>query len=157
MPDYTVSVKNIDPVKVSYVRGIIPTVDDIPEQMGAMFEKAANYARQHNAMGTICIAEYYDEDWTGKDIDVAEAVELTKEIPAGDGVEVRDLAGGTVAFTTHIGPYRFLSNAHDAVHQWVNANGYRVKGAGREVYLSGEADGDQADCVTEVQYFVSKA
>ncbi len=157
MNDYTVTVKQIEPLDVAYLRGTIPTAEEIPTYLGAKFGKVFGHAGAFEAVQGACIAEYYDEEWSGKNIDVAAAAVINKEIPPSDTVEIRSLAGGTVAFATHHGAYRFLSNAHEAVMSWVHANGYQIDGSGREVYLSGDASGDQQDCVTEVQYFVRKA
>ena len=156
MSDYTVSIKEVQPVSVCYTRSIIPTQAEIPNYLGPMLGKVFAHAGQHDAVEGTCIAEYYDQEFTGKDMDTGAAAVLTKEIPAGDGVEIRELDSGMVAFTTHLGPYRFLTNAFVAVSRWIGANGYRICGQSREVYLSGDADGDQEDCVTEVMFFVEK-
>ncbi len=156
MSDYTVSTKIVDPIKACLTRRIIPTQPEIPDYLPAMYDKVFAYAGQHNAIEGTCIAEYYDEVFTGKDIDTGAAAVITKSIPPTDGIEICDLADGLVAYTTHVGPYRYLSNAFDAVVRWIGANGYRVSGHSREVYLSGDASGDQEDCVTEVQFFVEK-
>ena len=156
MSDYTIAIKEVAAVNTAYARVIVPTQKELPHYLGEIGTRVALHARRYNAHQGTAIAEYYDEEFTGIDIDVAQAVVLTKEIPAGDRVEIRKLAGGIVAYTTHVGPYRFLTNAYDATLRWIQSNGYRVCGTARDVYLAGNPVGNQEDCVTEVQFFVAK-
>lgn len=157
MSDYTVMVKTIEPVVATYVRETVPTVEELTPYLSKMFGKAETLADQHGERDGYCIAEYYDMEWTGKDIDVAAAITLKQANSAADGSAIHKLNGGLVAFTTHVGPYRFLPKAYDAVLKWIGAHGYRVSGASREFYHpSEEHREDQSNCVTEVQFFVEK-
>jgi effector-binding domain-containing protein len=54
----------------------------------------------------------------------------------GEGtVLAGELPGGTVAFTTHRGPYEKLPEAHDALDKWISDNGKSSSGAQWECYI----------------------
>lgn len=57
----------------------------------------------------------------------------------GDGdILLKELPGGPVAHTWHNGPYDTLSEAHAAMHQWLNKKGFEIAAPPWEVYWSGE-------------------
>jgi AraC family transcriptional regulator len=58
------------------------------------------------------------------------------------GIEIREgtLPGGFVATTTHVGPYQGLNEAHAAVQQWIEDQGFLARGAPWEVYVTDPAD-----------------
>lgn len=68
--------------------------------------------------------------------------------------------------TIHHGPLTTISEAYNAIAKWIKANGYRIFGPNREVYLreakpggSGEAGAvsqNDPDAVTELHFPVEK-
>jgi effector-binding domain-containing protein len=57
---------------------------------------------------------------------------------AGEGrVVAGELPGGLAATTTYDGPYGGLGRVHDAIGEWVLANGHDPSGAAWEVYVVG--------------------
>ncbi len=159
MTDYTVTTKHVAAVDVAYARDKAPTMDQLPATLGKLFGAAYNLASAHDAIDGLSIAMYHDTDWTGKDIDVSAAFILTKPIPAP---EEDSLAGvctfpaATMAFAMHEGAYATMSQAYDAVLKWTVANGYKVVGPGREVYVHCGADGNDPANRTEIQFPVEK-
>jgi hypothetical protein len=53
-----------------------------------------------------------------------------------DGVFRSQTPRGTVAHTTHVGPYHQLGDAHAAIRDWCRQNGKRFTGVSWEVYDS---------------------
>lgn len=157
MSDYNVTIKEVDPVLVCSARGTIPTVEQLSSGLSGLFTAAENHATTHDAFDGVSIALYHDTEWTGKDIDVSCCMILTKPIPEGDDVQVEELPGATMAFATHHGTYKLLPAAYDAVIQWTYANGYKIVGGGREVYVVCRPSGDDPENVTEIQFPVAKA
>jgi effector-binding domain-containing protein len=52
-----------------------------------------------------------------------------------DGEVVRSATpAGAVVSATHFGPYGGLGGAHDAIHQWCEANGRELAGPNWEIY-----------------------
>jgi len=54
------------------------------------------------------------------------------------------------------GSFAALSEAYNALTQWIEANAYRITGPNREVYLQYDRDGSPDDFVTEIQFPVAK-
>jgi effector-binding domain-containing protein len=63
---------------------------------------------------------------------------------------------GTVATTTHFGPYGLLHEAHDAVCVWCRNNGYSPTGPNWEIYghWKDEWNGDPTKITTDVFYLL---
>jgi effector-binding domain-containing protein len=61
----------------------------------------------------------------------------------------------SAACIIHTGSYDNLTTTYTALARWIEANGYRIAGPSREVYLT--APDDPAGHLTEIQYPVVKA
>jgi effector-binding domain-containing protein len=74
-------------------------------------------------------------------------------------MHVHELSAVTMAATIHHGSYNTIGEAHEAVLKWIEANGYRIVGPDREVYLYNTMPirRDDPSYITEIQYPVEKA
>jgi DNA-binding transcriptional MerR regulator len=112
---------------------------------------------------------YYDDEYREKDMDVEVAVPLRYAIPESESVQVRQLPRlSNVACVVHVGEYRDIYQAYNALLAWIEANDYQMTGPIREVYLRFGADGldfelpptymakDTNEFVTELQLSVEK-
>jgi effector-binding domain-containing protein len=83
------------------------------------------------------------------------------EAPFGGHGEVVDSAtpAGTVATTTHHGPYGHLYAAHDAIHDWCRNNGQKLAGPRWEIYghWQDEWNSDPGKITTDVYYLLAAA
>ena len=71
----------------------------------------------------------------------------------GDGiVSCSATPGGTVATTTHMGPYSELPAAHGALRQWCKDNGRKAAGPNWEVY--GDWSDDPSQLRTDIYYLL---
>lgn len=104
------------------------------------------------------LAVYYDPEYRERDADVEAAVPIGEQVASGGRVVVRELPGAdSMACVVHQGAYDGIGQAYTALMSWIEANGYRIAGPNREVYLRGPESGvDQAGYVTEVQFPVEK-
>lgn len=59
---------------------------------------------------------------------------------------------GTIATTTHIGPYSGLNEAHRALHAWVREQGHRIAGPSWEIY--GHWTDDPSQLRTDIFYLL---
>ena len=107
-------------------------------------------------MQGVTLAIYHDEEWTGKNIDVTAAAVLSKSIEGSSEVEVCELPAAEVAFATHVGTFELLSTVYDKVIQWIQANGYRIVDAPREVYVKCTPDMQPEEYVTEIQFPIAR-
>ncbi len=66
---------------------------------------------------------------------------------------------GLVASTTHLGPYGRLGLAHDAIHQWCNANHRTLAGPKWEIYGHWQDawNSDPSQIRTDVYYLLSQS
>lgn len=160
MSKYDVVIKKVEPIKVASVRGVVPT----PPQQGPLWSELEGYlARQRVRSAAPCFSLYHDDEYKERDWDI-EACELIEADLAETGrVKVRTLpAVETMACTVHHGPFVTLNEAYDAIGKWIDANGYRICGPGREIYVHVTEEGhgmvSQTDphTVTELQFPVEK-
>ena len=102
---------------------------------------------------------YYDEEFRERDADVEAAAPVTEAFPEGKRVKRQDLpAVEKAACIVHEGAYEAIGATYGQLMAWIEANGYRVNGPVREVYLRGpESGGDPSTYVTEIQLPVAKA
>jgi effector-binding domain-containing protein len=79
----------------------------------------------------------------GQRIDLEAGFPVRSALAAEDRVRPRELPGGEVAVTTHVGPYEGLVTAGEALAGWIRAQGREAAGPNWEVYLA--APGDEPD------------
>ena len=170
MPTYDVVLKNVEPQTVVAIRDTIPTYSD----QGPLWTELAAYLEQHGAKAAgPSLTIYYDTEYRERDVDVEVATPVSASLPGTERVTVRGLPGAKqMACVVHHGSYDTLGQAYNALFAWIEANGYRIVGPNREVYLrcpdNDYADPDAvgyagytadapAEYVTEVQFPVAKA
>jgi effector-binding domain-containing protein len=156
MSDQEVVVKKVAAMKIASVRGVIPSYGEVGKLYGEIFK----YVGRHRARpGGPAFSIYYDEGFRESDVDVEAAVPLSKDIPDGDRVKVRELSGvEEMACTVHKGSYDTFAEPYNRLLTWIEANGYRVCGPNREVYIKGPGLLTKpANYVTELQVPVEKA
>ncbi|MCI0475422.1 MAG: GyrI-like domain-containing protein, partial [Anaerolineales bacterium] len=134
MPTYEVVIKKVPAQRVASVRGIIPTY---PEQ-GELWNELEAYLGQQRIKPTgACFTLYHDAEYKERDVD-AEVCEPVDASARGGNARVKfyDLpAVETMASTVHHGPFNTLTQAYNALMQWIQQNGYRICGPDREIYI----------------------
>ncbi len=155
MSKYDVVIKSVDAVKVASVRDVVPTP---PEQGGLWNELAAYLAQQRVRPNGACFTLYHDEEYKERDWDLEVCEPIADEVSESKRVKVRTLPAANVACAIHHGPFVTINEAYAAIGKWIDANGYRIVGACREVYLKEAKNGSQTDpdTVTEIQFPVEK-
>ena len=134
------------------VREVVPTFANVDR----LFDVLNAYLGRHGvrAIGPrIAIWHAYPTDG----VDAEAAVPVEGPPPATDpNAKVRFgrlPAVESMACVTHRGDSYELGEAYVAVQSWIQANGFRVSGPNREVYLVGpESDANPAAHVTEIQF-----
>ncbi len=88
--------------------------------------------------------------------EIAEAVlPIDRRVPGTERIAVYDLPPTQVAAAVHQGAFEDFTRLHATLLDWVEANGYRVVGPYREIYM--QHSPGMADAATEIQYPVDKA
>ena len=153
MTSYAVQIQRLESVPLAVIRRQVKPADlsrVVPECCGLVW----NVVRAQKTRAGRHVAIYWDGT-----IRLEVGVEL--QAPFSDQGEVVRSAtpAGTVASTTHLGPYAGLGAAHDAIHQWCRANNHRLAGPSWEIYghWDPEWDADPSRIRTDVYYLLTTA
>jgi DNA-binding transcriptional MerR regulator len=161
MSEYDVVIRKIDPIRVASIRDIVPT----PPDQGMLWDELGGYfANQHiHPDDSPCLTLYYDEEYKERDWDLEVCMPFNGALQESQRVKVRTLPPvEAMACTIHQGSFITLNDAYQAIGRWIDANGYRICGPAREVYLrearttgSGVSQVDP-ETVTEIQFPVER-
>ncbi|OGO13032.1 MAG: transcriptional regulator [Chloroflexi bacterium RBG_13_66_10] len=152
MPEYEVVVKNVEPQLVASVRDRLGSYGEI----GRLFGELYGYLGPLGAAG-LGASLWHDGEFKESDVDGEAIAFLSRPVPESGRVKVYELPGATVASLVHRGTYGSIDQAYAALMGWIEANGYRLAGPDREIYLEGGTNPDDASYVTEIQQPVEKA
>jgi len=156
MPTYEVVIKKVPAQRVASVRGIIPTYS----QQGELWGELEAYLAQNGVRPSgPCFTLYHDAEYKERDLDAEVCEPIDAKLRGNARVKVYDLpAVETMASVVHQGPFNTLSQAYNALMQWIQASGYRICGPNREIYIkTGEPlRQDDPTYVTEGQLPVEK-
>jgi DNA-binding transcriptional MerR regulator len=164
---YDVILRDIEPELIATYREVAADDDRIQEMFDLLETYVASFegARADKPP----FSTYYDDDYREQDVDIEVAVPLRYAIPENETIRVRHLprlAG--VACGVHVGEYSGIYWAYNTLLAWIEANGYRMSGPIREVYLRYGADNldvelpptyladERHEYVTELQLSVQK-
>ena len=156
MADQDVAIKKVDDVRAATLRDTIPSY---PEQ-APLWEELMGYLKPFDLKYTApCFTLYHDECYREKDVDAEACQPVDGDFPETDRVKVRTVPGAeAMACLVHKGPYDGLRGAYQVLTTWLEANGYRVVGQDREVYVEGAwSTDDPNEYVTEIMFPVEKA
>lgn len=157
MPDYDVVLKTIEPLLVASRRVTIPTNDQVPQYLGAAYDEIWNHMKEQGAkMAGPCLAVWYQGAEILANEEAEAAFPIDRAVAGTDRVTVHELPKAQVASAIHQGEFEDFTQLHGALLTWIEANGYRIVGPYREIYIKHDS-GDTADSATEVQYPVEKA
>jgi effector-binding domain-containing protein len=156
MPEYDVVIKQIETQLVAGVRDTLSSYPDV----GRLFPEVYSHLTRHGVSGPDLIgaAIWHDDEFKTSEIDGEAVVFLKQAIPEGGRVKVYELPGATMASVIHNGAYNTFNQAYEAVLHWIEANGYKIVGPNREVYLycTQPVHQDDDSYVTEIQFPVAK-
>ena len=114
--------------------------------IGALFDAAT----QPVGAPFIIFHDVIDEQTAG---DVEICIPVGAEVDAlHDAVAFKTVPGGTVAATTHRGPYDEISPAYHTVTGWIQDHGHQMAGPPREIYLNDPTSVLAEDLLTEIQF-----
>lgn len=155
MSNYEVIIKKVEPQLVASVRGIAPNYQGVGPLFGELYGYLARVGAAEGLGGSI----WHDESYKEKDVDTEAVAYLKSRLPESGRVKVYELPAATMACVVHNGAYNRINQAYEAVGQWIEANGYKIAGPNRELYLHATQPVRQDDesYVTEIQFPVEKA
>jgi effector-binding domain-containing protein len=157
MPSHEVVIKEVPALRVAALRGVVETYS----AQGSLW----NQLEAHLQQGGIkpigpCFTIDHNEEYRPQDVDLEVCEPVDAPLDDTGSVRIYNLpAVSQMASTIHHGSYEGLSAAYQAFMTWIQANGYRIAGPNREIYLRNLADHGVTpdDLVTEMQFPVEKA
>lgn len=156
MPEYEVTIKKINSLRVASVRGVVPKYSEQSE----LWCELAEAMRKHNIQPAgPCFAMYHDPGYVEHNPDTEACYPANAETVQDGRFKVYELPGGEFASIIHKGPFNTLTIALSSLLKWIEDNGYRIIGPNREIYLytgEGPAQQDDPTYVTENQFPVQK-
>ena len=153
-PDYEVIVKSVESLRVAAVRDMIPSYWD----EGPLWRKLFHQLEQAGVSARGPYLSLYHSGEPEIDVEVCAPLPSdTKNIP---GLSVRELpAVEQMASTLHQGSFTGLAGTFASLLKWIDANGFRINGPDRAVYLRlpevGQSRRD-SNAITEMQVPISK-
>lgn len=158
MPEYEVVLKKVEPHWVAFEREVVPTLAEMQPRCSAMFTEIYTWIGTHGIKPDgPPLSIYYNHEYTERDIDVETAAFIEKPPATAQGtdrVKLRQLESvERMACILHAGRLDNILETYAAIGKWIQANGYRIAGACREIYLQ-PPQSDKP--LTEIQYPVEK-
>jgi DNA-binding transcriptional MerR regulator len=157
MSNYSVVLKTVPATLIASRRVTIPTNDQVPVYLDAAYKEVYSYVKQQSArQAGACFAVWHQPaDVYANEVAEA-ALPIDRHVPGTERVNVYELPETQVASAVHHGAFENFVQLHATLLEWVEANGYRIVGPYREIYIQHQQD-DMTDSTTEVQYPVEKA
>lgn len=156
MPQYDVVVKTTPALIVASRRVNIPTNDQVPQYLGSAYSAVYAYLREQGVRDDgPCMTLWHSPADVYADEDAEAIIVIDRLLPGREDVKVYELLRTQVASVIHHGNFEDFTQGHAALLEWIDANGYRVAGPYREIYIKHEKD-SLSDTVTEIQFPVEK-
>jgi effector-binding domain-containing protein len=125
--------------------------EGIPRLIGEMCALLGSQEQQAHAVGPP-MAIYRDKEYKENEADLEVAMPVSGRVNVGaSGFEIRILAGGRAVSVIHLGAYHKVGEAWGKVFKYIQENGLRPCGPGRELYLNDPAMVNENELLTEVQ------
>lgn len=163
MPTYEIILKPVNAFTVAAIRETVPTVEQMPQRCGEMFNQIASWLMAHGLPIGVPLTIYHSESYTHENIDTECAFTIpdmaSDEVPTPPiPIVIRQMAACPQMATTVVTDDFFqkvagLTPAYNALAQWIEAHGYHIVGAPRELYYGSPARGD---FTAEIQFPVAK-
>ena len=156
MPNYDVLVKTVPAMLVASRRVTIPTNDQVPQYLGPAYTEAYDYVRKQGAKDTgPCFALWHSPADVYENEDAEAIVPIDRPLKGNDRVTVYQLPAAQVAAVVHQGNFEDFTQGHAALLEWIDANGYKIVGPYREIYIKHDKR-QLSDSTTEIQFPVEK-
>jgi len=152
-----VVLKTVPPTLIASRRVTIPTNNQVPNILGSAFDEVYGLVKQRSAKDTgPCLAIWHQAADVYDNEDAEAAVPIDRRLPETDRVKVYELPATQVVSIVHHGAFENFKQEHLALLTWIEANGYRIAGPYREIYINHNR-ANMAESATEIQYPVEKS
>jgi effector-binding domain-containing protein len=125
---YQIGLTDSKPIMTAVIRSRVPPQEFarfVPAACGEVwsFFRSAGLPRpgRHTAL-------YFEDGF------VEVGAEVSAPFTGNERIHCSQLPGGAVAWTTHLGPYPRLGDAHGAIREWCARHGHQLSGTCWEIY-----------------------
>lgn len=149
---YDVHVKRVAPQVIVTAHEHV-ALAELGKAMHSTLATIALNVRPLGATQAAPFAIFYNEPFRPGDVDVELGVPVAASatLEPTARIQRRELPGGLVAFTFHVGAYGAIGAAYAAVYDWIVSHGRRPLGPPRETYLVSPGQGiEPAELRTEL-------
>ncbi len=163
MPAYEVTLKSIEPHIIASIREVVPTINQMPRRSGERFNQIATWMMTNKLPFGAPLTIYHNESHVQENIDAEYAfiipVEELSRIPQPENpivlrqIEAIPQVAATIVTGDVFQKVNGLTNAYQAIGQWVEEHGLHICGAPRELYYGSPQTGD---FTVEIQFPVGK-
>ncbi|MBK8986547.1 MAG: MerR family transcriptional regulator [Chloroflexi bacterium] len=163
MPAYEIILKPVNAFTVAAIRQTVPTMEQMPQRCGEMFNMIASWLAGHGLPIGVPLTIYHNESYSRENIDTECAFTIPdtasdKAPVPPTPIIVRQMAACPQMATTIVADEFFqkvegLTPAYNALAQWIEAHGYHIVGAPRELYYGSP---ERGDFTAEIQFPVAK-
>lgn len=145
--NYEIEMRDIEPIRVAYMRyqGDVTEVSKVFPKVFQAIRGKTNGAPFFNYLSMNPETKMGD----------MELCVPTAEVPAGNGVEVKEMPRIQAVCITHIGPYESLYEAYAEIDRYAAENGLQLMPPFREVFIKGPGmmiKGNPEKYVTEILF-----
>lgn len=145
--NYEIEIRDIEPIRVAYIR-----YQGIATEANKVFPKVFQSVRgKTNGAPFFNYLSMNPETKTGD----MELCVPTAEVPAGNGIEIKEMPRIKAVCVTHIGSYETLNNAYAAIDKYAAENSLKLVPPFREVFIKGPGmmlKGNPDKYVTEILF-----
>lgn len=122
------------PVHHEVTENIVCTAQDLAAKLGRTYGEIENWAARKHVRISTPFARYRFFSTSACKL---EAGYIVDRAVAGDGhIQVRDGGGYTALTALHVGPFSAVSEAYEALEEFMRIHGYASAGAPVEYYLT---------------------
>ncbi|RUR73279.1 MerR family transcriptional regulator [Chlorogloeopsis fritschii PCC 9212] len=155
IPKYEIVLKKVEPIKVASIREVIPNFAAVPRLYDQLFDTLQQQGIQEPSY---CAGIWHDSTYKESDVDWEAVASAESFVSSNKRVKVYELLGfEKMACAVHHGSYDTSNQAYAALISWIEANGYKIIGSNREVYIIGGNEQNNESYVTEIQFPVARA
>ena len=151
---YAVSVETVSPRILAAVRARMKAAD-IPVGFRSSLDQVWAFLRSQPGLrsdGHNVFLYHHASGHPATGLDIDFGVEVTRPFQAAAPITCVATPAGRAAVVVHRGPYRAMSAAHAALHQWCRDNGETIGAASWEIY--GDHHDDENQLETTIVYLL---
>jgi len=160
MPAYEVTLKPTEVVTVAAIRETVPTIEQVSNRLGEMFNTIANWMKANKLPFGAPMTIYHNESYTRENVDTECAfiipnTEPDKVVSPVNPIRVRQMEAFPHMATTIVtdGKHESFKLAYNSIGQWIGDHGYHIVGAPRELYYGSP---ETKDYTAEIQFPVER-